>query len=298
MRQVHSRETERHGFTLIELLVVMLIIGILVGMLLPAIQIAKQAALRATAINDIAQLSTAIANAKSTMNARYVPATLILNGASTIDPGLQQFFNGRFNPANCVTVASSTPFDGNQCLVFYLGGVTMAGTSPTGSISANFTGFAQSVTNPFQGGGSRFGPFYDFPQNRINSSGQFTDPWGTPYVYMTTVNGNGDYAGNYTLPSNITVAGGLTLAPYYYPNPTGGAVTVANIVNPNGFQIISAGPPQQQPGGSYGSVFGPGGLNTSTNPTTSNWAANGYYSAGTPGAPNLSNFNAGPLKMP
>jgi prepilin-type N-terminal cleavage/methylation domain-containing protein len=280
MRRNSSLQARRQGFTLVELLVVMLIIAILIGMLLPAIQLAKQAALRATAINDMNNLSVGIANAKTTMNARYVPSTLTVSVSAsnvvTIDSGMQQFFGPRTSTSSFLSLVSSAPgsvtYDGNQCLVFYLGGVS-------------FQGFAQNASNPMtanSSGSSRFGPFFDFPQSRINSSNQFLDPWGTPYVYMSTVNGNGDY--NFTLPSNITVAGiptmtvtnglftGTGLSPYNYPN--------GNVINPNGFQIVSAGLNQ---------VFGPGG---------SNWGVNGFYSQGTTGADDMSNFNAGPLKQP
>lgn len=254
----------RGGFTLVEMLVVILIIGVLVGMLLPALSAAKVASQRAVALNDISQLSTAIANAKTTMNARYVPSTATISG-STVDNATLQFFGPRTSSAS-FTANIGNPLDGNQCLVFFLGGCTMTGTAPNGTATF-YTGFAQGV-NPVASGGSRNGPFFDFPLNRINGSGQFTDPWGNPYVYMTTVNGNGDYT--YTLPSTINAPSGLT--PYKYPSST-------NFVNPNGFQIISAGP---------NGVFGAGG---------SSWGPGGAYSAGTNGADDLSNFSAGSLKQ-
>jgi prepilin-type N-terminal cleavage/methylation domain-containing protein/prepilin-type processing-associated H-X9-DG protein len=82
------------GFTLVELLVVIAIIGILVALLLPAIQAAREAARRSQCMNNLKQLSVAVASHESTHQG-FPPGGWVYYWVGDPDAG-----NGREQPGS------------------------------------------------------------------------------------------------------------------------------------------------------------------------------------------------------
>jgi len=198
--------------------------------------------------------------------------------------------------------------DGNMVLVFLLGGIP-PGPDPSNSESfttapppgtfgypfppyfkGNHSGFYNTATAPLNqnngyaavSGDQAKGPFFDFKADRLKG-GNYYDPYGYPYIYLSSKNGNdynvfGNAFGQQLPPPYVRI-------PTYQPNggwgPGSGVAPFVGLdgkfINPNGFQIISAGKDKQF---GRGGVFDPGV---------------GDYSPGAQGGDDISNFYRGPL---
>lgn len=78
---MHSSIGKAVGFTLVELLVVIAIIGILVGMLLPGVQQVREAARRASCMNNVRQLALVCHNFESA-NRKFPAGCILGQGAA------------------------------------------------------------------------------------------------------------------------------------------------------------------------------------------------------------------------
>jgi type II secretory pathway pseudopilin PulG len=298
----------RGGFTLVEMLVVIFIIILLVGLLLPAVQKARDSATRARCKNEIAGLGTAIENFKATYDVKYVPSAFVLSNNYNNPPAnggpayveSRDFFskvwpkasqNGVTNTPQPIGFdapnGSAVFLDGNQTLVFFLGGIPAANNKFSPGWAGDRSGFLNSAQNPFNipaatpfgmaqpvpAANLAKGNFFDFDPKRVNADGHFLDVYGQPYYYFSSKFGN-DYdrwgifrpilnPGN--TPGGFTDMGG-----YGWMNPHVGID--GKFVNPSGYQIVSAGKDQTPSAG---------GQLLSANPRTFDpnfvWPGSGSY---------------------
>lgn len=327
----------RSAFTLIELIVVIGIIVILAGLLLSAITKVRETIPRVRTKDEIGQMSLAVESFKSTYQVQYIPTCLWITNdysASTASPALldsrqyvsrvwpKAMFTNPMTGASGQTTwqgdgtlwpAGARPLDGNQVLVFLLGGMGRQG-------------FHQSPNNPFQvpvDGSAAKGPFFNFKLDRIDNDGHYHDfywdgqnPSSAVYYYFSSFAGSDyDYFGKKYYdrapdgsqnpdPGRI---GGITREGGY-GNPNANTLVAplrgldGRYLNPNGFQIISAGR-DNLPG--RGSPCNPAAWTPNNVPWPMRICQQyqlydpgiNDYSPGNVGGDDLSNFARGPLSV-
>jgi hypothetical protein len=193
---------------------------------------------------------------------------------------------------NVVVNSSAVPLDGNQCLVFFLGGIPVNG-APNG-FDANSPYAAASTAS------NKKGPYFEFQSSRLlatTSIPRYADPWGVPYAYFSSNAGNDTYdpraqfpwltAGvnapdlYAATPESIAAVAPEATEPSFIAHPYRGANK--KWLNPGKFQIISAGPDQR---------FGAGSPRvTAPSPTTGDGIRD--WTPGAPGTEYMSTAGGG-----
>jgi prepilin-type N-terminal cleavage/methylation domain-containing protein len=256
----------RVGFTLIEILVVIAIIAVLAALITGAVMAVLGKGPDVQTRQDISGLSNAVMLFKKDFGGVIFPSRVLLSPnindytTNPYGPESQKALIrlwGRINMAQACTDLANPAFwgltgpillEGDQCLVFFLRGL-------------NGTGFSADKTRPFASGGSRIGPWFDFPVAKLQvvshvnlfpatSFPSFLDAYdkGRPYLYFASY---GKTVG-YHVPSPTDLGDcqsgggtGTTVTPYIK------SMNPAVFYEPDSFQIISAG---------KDGIFNPGGL--------------------------------------
>ena len=313
MSPSRNLRSARYAFTLIELLIVIGIIAVLVALTTASVQKVRAVAVRVRVSNDITEMQDGMKAAMIKYNgATVLPSRLVLFNDltqyldATAPPGekpfdialrkrsadtLRKMFGPRLlsNGGYVSWDGASSPtksknvLEGQQCLVFYLGGV------------GGITGFSADPLFPMKPGGDRIGPFFPFKAPRL-VGGKFpsyldphrnpTDPLARPYAYFSSTTAPNTYNPyfSFAVPPNPAAAQlsdctSLGIWPYV-DNTT----SPATYLNPNGFQIISAGPdtffgigggPPGSPQTFGGSVYNPktGATNADTRDNQANFSS-------------------------
>lgn len=266
MTRIHSRSEKRSAFTLVEIMVVILIIAILVTLLSAAVVMVMGRIPEVKTRTEIAEMSVALQAFMNDYNlSDPPPSVLVLSEASPLTtvsgPFLQKVFGKNLGPTdwngdNAINgPATGWVLEGEQCLVFYLGGIpntaAVAGGAPPGP-----QGFSTNNFNPSTPGGKRKGPYFNFETPRLvplpsNGFYVYVDPWqvktiilnpnlpwsavkGQAYAYFSSLGlNNSGYLTNSLLDCQTIGA-----TPYW---TAVSGTTPSQFTNSNTYQIISAG---------------------------------------------------------
>ena len=312
-----QRPLSRLAFTLVELLVVLAIIAILVALTTAGVLAIMKKGPATVATHEIGQLDTAIQNFKTAYKVDYIPSRLFLaeglgeytgrpndplaqeslaylvrvwpqltapggpwsQPPSSRLPGVPQFIDWNGNGK----LDSGVVLEGDQCLVFFLGGIPIQGTPagcagfstdprdpskvvniPTGLPAPNNIYPAQTA--------NRKGPFFEFPSDRLYQRDMLflTNPtvsnYPIPFYSYADAHSNKSqktpyaYFSSYGVRNGYNKYGSSDCPTLFYRPPV--APSTAGIpiqpyfeapgryLNPTGHQIISAG---------ADALWGPGG---------------------------------------
>jgi general secretion pathway protein G len=298
MRLSHAKAPCRRGFTLVEMIVVIAIIAVLIALLAAGVM---PFLIKGPELEESQEL-TQLTNALEQFKARYgfyppsriklcrlrsqystaTTATLDQESLATLNrmfPRLAANWTIDWSGGTITTAqwpAAGIILEGDQCLVFFLGGISAA--NPPGAL-----GFSTNPQNPATPGGDRI-RFFDFKSNRlvrlrsgVNVFYSYNNPHETAkaYAYFSAYGIENGY-NRYGVSDCKFTTTSLGVSPY--AEVWGGATAVTTrYLNPRSFQLISAGPNGQ---------FGPG---TSTTATV--WRPATADQIGTAGRDDISNFH-------
>ena len=257
-------QTSRPGFTLIELLVVIAIIAILVALTMVGIVPILRQGPQLRTTDDVHQLTIAMNTFKqkfgmlppSRVTLSADPAKMDANSLYFVnalwpriawsDPAVTIDWAGTGLPRATLRQQAAYNLEGDQALVFWLGGIPDRN-------APGCKGFSSNPRNPTDlSSGTIINPLFQFDSSRLykRSGGPFysyKDHWkkDMPYVFFSSGRAQNGYNATSDFP-------GIANGPYYEStNPR-------RYLNPNSFQIISAG---------QNGLFGQGGLWIGTNAT-------------------------------
>lgn len=210
MKKITSNQPNtRAAFTLLELLAVITIISILLALILPSIAAARRRAAEVATGTEMKQFEQALSSFKAKFN-RFPPSSITLYGTQAgwdSDPTAKAIIRSMWRDFNFATGGRSpgTPqnttvgganyhpwgtgnvvLTGDECLVFFLGGVPVdngTGVPPT------LAGFSANGRFPFAiGGENRDGPFFTEwkEQEKRLVDGTPSDAGGPDGVYSYT----------------------------------------------------------------------------------------------------------------